>query len=87
MADYIDFEPRDKQEIIVMVSKFALNLERGSDRSLEFLEMIQEVNDEALYTDFALALEYKWIKDKKYVMLLSIIYLFYVLLIDYHVIF
>ena len=87
MADYIDFAPRDKQEIIVMVSMFALNLESGSERSMEFLEMIQEVNDEALYTDFALALEYKWIKDKKYVMLISIFYLFYVLIIDFHVIF
>lgn len=49
--------------------------------------MIPKLNDEALYSDFALALEYKWVKDKKYVMLISIMYLIYVLIIDYHVIF
>lgn len=54
---------------------------------MEFLEMIPKLNDEALYSDFALALEYKWVKDKKYVMLISIMYLIYVLIIDYHVIF
>jgi hypothetical protein len=85
VAQYIDFEPRDKQEIVVMVSAFSLNLESGSNRSMEFLEMIQEVIDEALYTNFALALEYKWIKDKKYVMLLAIVYFLYVILIDFHV--
>lgn len=85
VAQYIDFEPRDKQEIVVMVSAFSLNLESGSNRSMEFLEMIQEVIDEALYTNFALALEYKWIKDKKYVMLLAIVYFLYVILIDFRV--
>ena len=68
-----------------MVSKFQLNLESGSYRSMEFLEVIQEVIDEALYTNFSVALQYKWNLDKKYVMLLAITYTIYSGLIDLHV--
>ena len=46
---------------------------------------MESLNDEALYSDFALAIEYKWIKDNKWVKCVALVYTTYVLLLDGHV--
>lgn len=68
-----------------MVSKYALNLEQGSYRSLEFLESVAKMNDEALYSEFATAIEYKWIKDNVYVKALACLYFTFVILLNSYV--
>ena len=52
---------------------------------MDFLEEVENFNDEALYSDFTYAIDYKWEKDKKYVMIIAYVYLVYVLLLDIYV--
>jgi len=59
-----------------------LNLEPGSKDSLEFLDVIADANDEALYQNFSHLINYKWKNQKKDLYLTSLLYTVCVLLID-----
>lgn len=68
------------------VSFIPFNLESGSNSSLDFLDRIQELHEEAFYTDFSKIIQYKWLQDSIYAKILASIHLIFVLLLDYQVI-
>ena len=55
-----DYLIETKQEIDIKVSTVSYNLMPGSKDSKEFLKMIQDLDDEAFYTDFIKLIDYKW---------------------------
>lgn len=58
----------------------------GSTASLEFLEEVQNMTDEALYSQFAVAIEFKWYQTRKWLQLHALIYLIYTAIIDFNII-
>ena len=83
LEEHIDFKSTKHKKLInIEVCQVPLNLEPGSKDSLEFLDVIAEANDEALYQNFAHLINYKWKNQKKDLYLTSIIYTVCVVLID-----
>lgn len=87
LENFIDFDHPDKNEhaIAISVTSVPLNLEPGSQDSLDFLNLvIHSINDEAFYTKFSNLVQYKWHKEKWILEYIAFKHLLYVFLIDIH---
>lgn len=64
----------------------AFDLEQGSEDSISFIKNSLDANDEAFYSNYKEILQYKWKQNINFHMMNAVFYLFYVFLIDIHVI-
>lgn len=58
----------------------------GSLDSIEFLDYVEKVNDEALYTVFSYFIDYKWQMESIYLWPMAMLNLYYVIIIDIYAI-
>lgn len=76
----------DHQFIECRVSKVALDLTKGTQRSIEFLQELAHATDDMLYGELQLIIDYKWERDSWWVRLQAAASLIYLANVAAHVI-
>lgn len=75
---YVDVDHSEQKIIQCEASRIALNLTAGSNESLYFLRMVQEADNDALYSSpLSHFIDYKWQKQWWLILLYSSIYFTY----------
>lgn len=69
------------------MSCIPFNLAYGSEECIKFLELLQKVDDNALYTNLTEIIDYKWRANKRTISGISAFYIFYTMVLNYHTVY